>query len=59
MTHLTTTGLERKVNPNKLLDSYDFRVWNEHIYQLSDEKYHKKLVNHLEFYAPMKKKHPE
>ena len=34
MTHITTTSLEHKVNPNKLLDTYDFRVWNEHIYQL-------------------------
>ena len=55
MTHLTTTNLEHKVNPNKLLDTYDFRVWNEHIYQLSDDKYRKKLVNHLEFYSPQKK----
>ena len=55
MTYLTTSGLERKVNPNKLLDTYDFRVWNEHIYQLSDDKYRKKLVNHLEFCTPKTK----
>ena len=54
MTHLTTSGVEHKINPNKLLDTYDFRVWNEHIYQLLDDKYRKKLVNHLEFYTPKK-----
>ena len=51
MTHLTLSGLEHKVNPNKSLDTYDFRVWNDHIYQLFDEKYRKKLVNHLESFT--------
>jgi hypothetical protein len=33
--------------PNKFLDEYDVQCWNNHIYELSDAKYQRKIINSL------------
>ena len=45
--HLINKNLESRGCPNKFLDDYDIQEWNSHIYNLSDEKYQKKIVNQL------------
>ena len=33
--------------PNKFLEEYDIQTWNHHIYELSDQKYQKKIMSSL------------
>lgn len=40
-------NLDRKFDPNKLLDEYDLMTWNHHIYQLSNCQYQHKLLGQL------------
>ena len=51
--HLINQTLDQRCNPNKLLDDYDLLAWNQHIYNLSDVSYQKKLINQMEI--PLKK----
>ena len=46
--HLINQNLENRRCPNKFLEEYDLQTWNQHIYSLSDIKYQKQLVNHLD-----------
>ena len=46
--YLITKNLEMHGCPNKFLEEYDLQIWNQHIYDLSDIRYHKKIVNQLE-----------
>ena len=46
--YLINKNLESRGCPNKFLDEYDIQEWNSHIYTLSDEKYHKKMMLNLE-----------
>ena len=34
--------------PNKFLEEYDVQSWNNHIYELSDVRYQRKIINSLE-----------
>ena len=45
--HLLRSNLDNRGCPNKFLEEYDIQTWNGHIYELSDVKYHKKIINHL------------
>ncbi len=45
--HLINETLDSNGCPNKLLEEYDIQLWNQHIYQLSDICYHKKIIAHL------------
>ena len=46
--YVINRNLENKLCPNKFLDDYDIQSWNAHIYQLSDEKYQKKIISQLD-----------
>lgn len=46
--HLITTNLENRRCPNKFLEEYDLQIWNQHIYDLSDLRYQKKIINQLD-----------
>ena len=46
--YLLTRNLENRGCPNKFLEQYDIQVWNNHIYELSDPQFHKKIINQLE-----------
>ncbi len=45
--YLLTTNIENNGCPNKFLEEYDIQIWNQHIYDLSNDIYHKKIINHL------------
>ncbi len=45
--HLINETLQSNGCPNKLLEAYDIQLWNQHIYNLSDVQYHKKIVTNL------------
>ena len=45
--YLINKNLEGHCCPNKFLEDYDLQIWNQHIYDLSDSKYQKKIVNQL------------
>ena len=45
--YLITQNLENHKCPNKFLEEYDLQIWNQHIYDLSDVRYQKKIVNQL------------
>ena len=45
--HLITTNLNNRLCPNKFLEEYDLQIWNQHIFDLSDYRYQKKIINHL------------
>ena len=45
--HLITDNLENKRCPNKFLEDYDLQMWNQHIFDLSDLHYQKKIINRL------------
>ena len=45
--HLINDNLENKRCPNKFLEDYDLQMWNQHIFDLSDVRYHKKIINQL------------
>ena len=46
--YLIKRNLDQQQCPNKFLDDYDVQSWNHHIYELSDCKYQKKLINQLD-----------
>lgn len=46
--YLINKNLDEKRCPNKFLAEYDIQAWNRHIYNLCDEKYQKKLFDHLD-----------
>jgi hypothetical protein len=46
--HLIKTTLENHRCPNKLLGDYDLQAWNQHIYDLSDVRYQRKIINYLD-----------
>jgi hypothetical protein len=46
--YLITQNIDNRQCPNKFLEDYDIQSWNTHIYQLSDEKYQKKIISQLE-----------
>ena len=46
--YLINQTLENRRCPNKFLEEYDLQTWNQHIFNLSDIKYQKQLVNHLD-----------
>jgi len=45
--YLINQNLNNNLCPNKFLEEYDLQIWNQHIYDLSDLQYHRKIVNHL------------
>ncbi len=45
--HLINDNLDNNRCPNKFLDNYDLQTWNQHIYELSNVNYHKKIVDNL------------
>ena len=45
--HLINENLENKRCPNKFLEDYDLQMWNQHIFDLSEIHYQKKLVSRL------------
>ena len=45
--HLINQNLNNHLCPNKFLEEYDLQIWNQHIYDLSDYKYHRKIINQL------------
>ncbi len=45
--HVISDNLENKRCPNKFLEEYDVQTWNQHIYNLSDLSYQKKIMNQL------------
>ena len=45
--YLLKKNLDERKCPNKFLEEYDLQTWNGHIYELSDIKYHKKIINQL------------
>ena len=46
--YLLTQNLENNGCPNKFLEEYDIQSWNQHIYELSDPLFYKKIINQLE-----------
>ena len=45
--YLINKNLDNHLCPNKFLEEYDLQIWNQHIYDLSDVRYHRKIVNQL------------
>ena len=45
--HVIIENLDHRRCPNKLLEEYDIQTWNQHIYNLSDLTYQKKIINQL------------
>lgn len=45
--YLIMKNLENHRCPNKFLEDYDIQTWNQHIYNLSDNRYQKKFINQL------------
>ena len=45
--YLINQNLENRRCPNKFLEEYDLQIWNQHIYDLSDPRYQRKIVNNL------------
>ena len=46
--YLITKNLDNHLCPQKFLEDYDLQMWNQHIYDLSDLRYQKKIINQLE-----------
>jgi uncharacterized C2H2 Zn-finger protein len=46
--YLINKNLESKMCPNKFLEEYDIQSWNQHIYELSDARYQKKILTQLD-----------
>jgi len=46
--YLINQNLSNHQCPNKFLDEYDVQCWNNHIYELSDAKYQRKIISSLE-----------
>jgi hypothetical protein len=45
--YLIAQNIENHRCPNKFLEEYDLQTWNQHIYDLSDYRYQRKIVNQL------------
>ena len=45
--YLINKNLDSHTCPNKLLEDYDLLTWNNHIYNLSDNSYQRKIINQL------------
>lgn len=45
--YLTSPNLDLE-RSSKFLDDYDIQSWNSHIYELREDKYQKKIINHLD-----------
>ena len=45
--HLINDNLENKRCPNKFLEDYDLQMWTQHIFDLSEIQYQKKLISRL------------
>lgn len=45
--YLINKNLDNHMCPNKFLEDYDLMTWNNHIYNLSDNCYQKKIINQL------------
>ena len=45
--HLINQNLENHRCPNKFLEDYDLQTWNQHIFNLSDTTYQKKIITNL------------
>jgi hypothetical protein len=46
--YLIQKNLDNKGCPNRFLADYDVQTWNQHIYELSDPKYQKKLIAQMD-----------
>jgi hypothetical protein len=46
--YLINSSLDSNYNPVKLLEDHDLQSWNRHIYELSDHKYQRKILEHLD-----------
>ena len=46
--YLINQNLQSRGCPNKFLEEYDLQIWNQHIYDLSDIKYHRRILNQLD-----------
>ena len=46
--YLINRNLDNNLCPNKFLEEYDLQTWNRHIYELSDSKYQRKIINQLD-----------
>lgn len=53
--HVINENLDNHRCPNKFLEEYDIQTWNQHIYNLSDSGYQKKLLNQLNIPNKIKK----
>ena len=45
--YLINRNLDNRLCPNKFLETYDLQAWNQHIYNLSNLTYQKKIINNL------------
>ena len=45
--YLISKNLNEKLCPNKFLEEYDLQLWNQHIYDLSDHHYQRKIIGQL------------
>ena len=45
--YLINKNLDNRGCPNKFLEDYDLQTWNQHIFDLSDLRYHQKIMNNL------------
>ena len=45
--YLISRNLNDKLCPNKFLEEYDLQTWNQHIYDLSDQYYQRKIIGQL------------
>ena len=45
--YLILKNLDNHSCPNIFLEQYDVMTWNHHIYELSDVKYQRKIIDHL------------
>jgi len=46
--YLIKKNLDGNSCPNKFLEEYDLQSWNQHIYELSDSRYQRKILSQLE-----------
>jgi hypothetical protein len=46
--HLINRTLDDNQCPNKFLEEYDLQSWNQHIYDLSDIRYQRKIITQLD-----------
>ena len=46
--YLINQNLMNRACPNRFLEDYDIQAWNQHIYELSDSRYQRKILSQLE-----------